>query len=56
MNGDTGTTHTWDALKAFGFRPDADVVSDIRPGLRFDFRDFTLAASAVVDRTGEAPG
>jgi len=50
MKGDTGMTHTWDALKAFGFRPDAGVVSDIRPGLCFDLGDLTLAASAVVGR------
>jgi hypothetical protein len=41
---------TWDALKEFGFAADDDVMSDIMPGLSFDFGNFKLSASAVMGR------
>lgn len=38
----------WNLLKDFGFTPDAEVISDLRPGLSFDFGSFKLSASAVM--------
>ena len=43
-------TLTWDLLTEFGFTPDPEVMSDIRPGLSFDFGNFKLSASAVTCR------
>jgi hypothetical protein len=43
------TTSTWEVLKEFGFLPDPTVVSDHRPGLSFDFCNFKLSASAVMN-------
>lgn len=40
---------TWEILKAFGFQPDTAVVSDIQPGLSYDFGNFTLSVSAVIN-------
>jgi hypothetical protein len=38
---------SWDLLKALGFQPDANVHSDVRPGLSYNFGNFKLSASAV---------
>ncbi len=47
---DEGSTGIWNILQEFGFDPDVNnMMSDIRPGLRFDFGNFTLHASAVVE-------
>jgi hypothetical protein len=44
-----GPRSTWDLLQSFGFQPDADVISDINPGLGYEFGGgFRLAASAVL--------
>jgi hypothetical protein len=40
---------TWDVLKTFGFLPDDEVISDVRPGLSFDFGNFKLAASCCIN-------
>lgn len=45
----THSLQTWDILKEFGFQPDASVWSDIQPGLSFDFGNFKLSASAVMN-------
>ncbi len=45
-----GPLPTWEVLKEFGFQPDFTVVSDIMPGLSFDFGNFQLSASAVIGR------
>jgi hypothetical protein len=42
---------TWDTLKDFGFEADGGVLSDIMPGLSFDFGNFKLSASAVMGKT-----
>lgn len=44
-----GARATWDVLKEFGFEPDSSVVSEIMPGLSFDFGNFNLSASAVTN-------
>jgi hypothetical protein len=46
----TATTATWDVLKEFGFAPDAAVISDVMPGLSYDFGNFKLSASAVMGK------
>lgn len=43
------TTDTWDVLKKLGFLPDDEVVSDVRPGLSFDFGNFRLSASCCIN-------
>jgi hypothetical protein len=40
---------TCDALIDLGFQPDADVISDEGPGLSFDFGNFRLSASSILD-------
>jgi len=47
---DTATTATWDVLKEFGFAPDAAAISDVMPGLSYDFGNFKLSASAVMGK------
>jgi hypothetical protein len=47
MTASTNKT-SWDVLKDFGFVPDDSVMSDIMPGLSFDFGGFELSASAVM--------
>jgi len=37
-------------LQEFGFGPDSSLMSDVQPGLRFNFGNFTLSASAVLSR------
>lgn len=44
------TTATWDVLREFGFEPDSAVISDVVPGLRFDFGNFKLSASVVMGK------
>jgi hypothetical protein len=43
------TVSTWDVLRDFGFKPDAEVYSDVNPGLSFDFGNFKLSASCVMN-------
>lgn len=40
---------TWDILKELGFARDDSVISDISPGLSFDFGNFRLTASCVTN-------
>ncbi len=40
---------TWKVLERMGFQPDSGVWSDIKPGLSYDFGNFKLAASAVMN-------
>jgi len=45
---------TWDVLQDLGFAPDAGVMSDVMPGLSYDFGNFKLTASCVMNlRFGE---
>lgn len=46
---EAATTATWEVVKQFGFSPDSEVVSDVMPGLSFDFGDFKLSASCVLN-------
>src|SRR6185503_5846649 len=46
---DQATIATWDLLKEFGFQADEKVISDITPGLSFDFGLFKLSASCVTN-------
>jgi len=39
---------TWAVLSELGFNPDDSVMSDIQPGLSFDFGNLKLTASAVL--------
>ncbi len=41
---------TWSLLQEIGFGPDNGVVSDVRPGLSFDFGNLKLSASCVLSR------
>ena len=45
---DTASIAVWDVLKEFGFAPNSSVISDVMPGLSFDFGNFKLSASAVM--------
>lgn len=45
----TPNLETWEVLKALGFQPDVRVISEIRPGLAFDFGNFKLSAGAVTN-------
>lgn len=47
---ETATIAVWDVLQEFGFAPDSAVISDLVPGLSFDFGNFTLSASAVMGK------
>lgn len=49
MNADE-SVNTWEVLPSFGFRPDPDVYSDIRPGLRLELGHLELNASFTVGR------
>jgi hypothetical protein len=40
---------TWEVLQELGFQPDPNVYSDVRPGLSFDFGNFVLTASCVMN-------
>lgn len=46
---DAASIITWDVLRDLGFEPDATVISDVTPGLSFDFGTFKLSASSVVN-------
>jgi hypothetical protein len=48
MSDDTSIS-TWDVLRDLGFEPDEDVLSDITPGLRFDFGNFKLSAGCLTN-------
>ena len=50
MNVEDQQRDTWRALKEFDFGPDNSALSDITPGLSFDFGNFKLLASAVTNR------
>ncbi|MBK6509420.1 MAG: hypothetical protein IPG06_08110 [Haliea sp.] len=41
---DTASIAVWDVLKEFGFAPDSSVISEVTPGLSFDFGSFKLSA------------
>jgi hypothetical protein len=47
---ETASIAIWNTLQDFGFAPDESVMSDVRPGLSFDFGNFTLCASAVMGK------
>jgi len=49
MQSDGKATTTWDVLREFGFLPDDQVISDVMPGLSFDFGNFKLSASCVTN-------
>lgn len=49
MNSDNKFS-TWKCLEEFGFMPDPQVISDIRPGLTLDFGNFKLSASCVMNQ------
>jgi hypothetical protein len=42
------TILTWQVLQDFGFTPDVAIMSDVMPGLIFDFGNFKLSASCVL--------
>src|SRR5438128_4870237 len=41
---------TWAVLQELGFTPDQSVISDVMPGLSFDFGNIKLSASCVLNR------
>lgn len=41
---------TWELLRGIGFEDDPEVMSDVRPGLSFDFGNLKLSASCVLGR------
>jgi len=45
----SGEIPTWSLLQELGFEPDADVISDVLPGLRFEFGNFQLAAACLTN-------
>jgi hypothetical protein len=45
----TPRASTWDLLRVLGFVEDRTVVSDVMPGLSFNFGNFKLSASACVN-------
>lgn len=47
---DASSVSTWELLKEFDFQPDDGVVSDLKPGLSFDFGNLKLSASAVMGK------
>jgi hypothetical protein len=47
---DEGLLTTWDVLKTLQFRPDAEVVSDVNPGLSYHFGDFKLCVSQCTNQ------
>lgn len=47
---DEATIPTWELLPSLGFQPDDTVVySDVHPGLSFDFGNFKLSASCLMN-------
>lgn len=53
MNEDTSIA-TWALLPALGFHPDAEVLSDVNPGLSCDFGNFRLSASYITNMSFQA--
>jgi hypothetical protein len=51
MNEAEAIAPVWDALKELGFSPDSTVISDDMPGLSFDFGNFKLSASVVINKS-----
>ncbi len=49
MSNESESIATRDVLLRFGFRPDDGIVSDVEPGLSFDFGNFKLSASWVMN-------
>ena len=49
MQNENGAISTWDRLMELGFLPDEEVISDIKPGLSFDFGNFKLSASGCIN-------
>jgi len=49
MQNENGTISTWDGLMELGFLPDEEVISDIKPGLSFDFGNFKVSASSCMN-------
>jgi len=41
---------TWAVLQELGFTPDQSVISDVMPGLSFDFGNLKLSASCILNR------
>lgn len=46
----TASIATWDVLQQFGFTADTSMFSKLRPGLNYDFGNFELTASWVMNR------
>jgi len=44
------TRSTWNHLIDFGFQPDSELMSDVMPGLSFDFGNLKLSASCVIGK------
>ena len=44
-----GAISTWGMLMELGFLPDEEVISDIKPGLSFNFGNFKLSASSCIN-------
>jgi hypothetical protein len=49
MQNENGTISTWDTLMELGFLPDEEVISDMQPGLSFEFGNFKLSASGCTN-------
>jgi len=47
---DTENVSVWTTLNDFGFQPDASVLSDVSPGLSYDFGNFKLTASCCLGK------
>jgi hypothetical protein len=47
------SVNTWEVLPSFGFKPDAEVYSDIRPGLRLEHGHLELNASFTTNKCFE---
>lgn len=45
---------TWELLRSIGFEADPEVMSDVMPGLSFDFGNLKLSASCVLGRQYQA--
>ncbi|MCP5365872.1 MAG: hypothetical protein H6905_11720 [Hyphomicrobiales bacterium] len=48
---ESGSAATFDVLNALGFGPDADVLSDVQPGLSYDFGGFKLSAACLTSQS-----
>jgi hypothetical protein len=47
---DAENVSVWGTLNEFGFQPDASVLSDVSPGLTYDFGNFKLSASCCLGK------